>query len=145
MPQPPRLPGYGAAADIRQLAADQEVLAAKVIELTTVARRADNAVQILSGRLSALESLKLGDTSRAEQQSSHEWDVLLATAGKELSKRVKDPRDPLSSDRAKAIAKEVYETTRDAATARTVGRVIWLVAAGLVSLAFAFLAGRLLH
>lgn len=58
-------------------------------------------------RLSALEG-----RPREPLASSHEWDELLAVAGHELSKRVKNQRDPLDSDRARQIALDVVETVK---------------------------------
>jgi hypothetical protein len=63
-------------------------------------------------RLSALEG-----RPREALASSHEWTELLTAAGQELSKRVKNPRDPLDSDRARHIAQEVIETAKTAADA----------------------------
>jgi hypothetical protein len=86
-----------------------------------------------SRRLAALEAPRLqrpptpgfaipppaADGPRAELPSSHEWDEMLAKAGQELSRRVKDPRDRLSSDRAREIAKEVIESTKTADDAKS--------------------------
>ncbi len=46
---------------------------------------------------------------RHEMPSSHEWDEMLVKAGTVLSQRVKDPRDRLDSNRARAIAEEVIK------------------------------------
>lgn len=48
------------------------------------------------------------------ETSSHDWTELLATAGKELTARVRDPRDKLDSSRARAIAAEVVEASKEA-------------------------------
>ena len=53
-------------------------------------------------RIAALEG-------REKFQSSHDWTELMSEAGDALSKRVKDPRDRLDSDRARQIALEVVE------------------------------------
>jgi hypothetical protein len=66
-------------------------------------------------RLDALER-------REPLQSSHDWKTLMSEAGDALSKRVKDPRDRLDSDRARQIALEVVEgvkTVDDAKAFRT--------------------------
>jgi hypothetical protein len=51
--------------------------------------------------------------------SGSDWNLVLAEAGAELSKRVRDPRDHLDSNRARAIAQEVYKTARDAEDAES--------------------------
>lgn len=64
-------------------------------------------------RLSALEG-----RPRDPLQSSHEWTELLTEANDLLSRRVKDKKDALSSDRARAIAKEVVESVKQADDAK---------------------------
>lgn len=53
-----------------------------------------------------------------EFQSSHDWNKLLEDAGTALSKRVKDPRDRLDSDRARKIAEEVVQGVKTADDAK---------------------------
>ena len=48
----------------------------------------------------------IAEEEREERPSKHEWDEILAKAGEELSKRVKDPKDRIDSIRARQIAME---------------------------------------
>ena len=60
--------------------------------------------------------------TRGQLQSSHDWTELMSVASGTLSKRVKDPRDRLDSERARKIALEVVEgvkTVDDAQAFRT--------------------------
>ena len=66
-------------------------------------------------RVSALESANVIGAlppMRDQASSSHEWNEILNTAGQELSRRVKDKRDPMNSDRARALASDVFEAAK---------------------------------
>jgi len=58
-------------------------------------------------RIADLERARDMGPYREESPSYHDWNELLTKAGSELSRRVKDPRDSLNSDRAREIAAEV--------------------------------------
>jgi len=82
-------------------------------EVSVATRR----LAVLEDRVTAIET----QPYRAELPSSHDWDAMLVEAGKALSARVKDPRDKLDSNRARAIAQEVVDaasTVQDAKTLR---------------------------
>jgi hypothetical protein len=86
---------------------------------------------------------------RVELQSSHDWNEMLAKAGEELSKRVKSPADRLTSERARAIASEVFEGAKvvEDATAfrawKTRGRrIAQEIAKAIVTLGAGYLAAR---
>jgi hypothetical protein len=77
--------------------------------------------------------------ARAERSSHHDWDPLLVEAGAMLAQRVKDPRDRMDSDRARAIAKEVLvaaATADDAEAFRSLkkrgSKIAWEVAKAVV-------------
>lgn len=79
---------------------------------------------------------------RAERSSQHDWDPLLVEAGAMLAQRVKDPRDRMDSDRARAIAKEVLvaaATADDAASFRSLKsrgqKIAWTALKTLLTLA----------
>ena len=89
-----------------------------------------------------VEGLKLGPM-RAEEISRHDWTEILTKAGAELTARVKDPRDQLTSERAKAIAETVVADAgkaarlaawdaRVAAAAKLAGKVITYLTIGVV-------------
>jgi hypothetical protein len=95
-------------------------------------------------RISCLEG-----RPREAAASSHEWNELLTTAGNELSRRVKDTRDGLDSNRARAIAMEVVHTVKTAEDAKSFRslkargmKVIYHVLVGLLSLAAGFAASH---
>jgi hypothetical protein len=98
----------------------------------------------LARRLAMLEAAKLRAAGhniplqpgemppmRPEQGSSHEWDQILASASGELTRRVRNPNDRMTSDRAKALAKEVFQGVKlaeDAATFRAIKSKGWSTA-----------------
>ena len=67
------------------------------------------------------------EDAEPEEPSIHEWNEILAAAGKNLSKTVKDPRTRFDSDRARAIAIEAVEKinaeTKQAAELNTWRRI----------------------
>jgi hypothetical protein len=80
--------------------------------------------------------------ARAERSSHHDWDPLLVEAGAMLAQRVKDPRDRMDSERARAIAKEVLvaaATADDAASFRSLKsrgqKIAWTAVKTLLTLA----------
>lgn len=100
-------------------------------------------------RIAALER-------RAEQgafdarQSSHDWNELLTNAGSVLSQRVKDPRDRLDSNRAREIAKEVFEGAKVAEDAKAFRtwksrgvKVVLEIAKWVIPIAVGLAAGHL--
>jgi hypothetical protein len=93
----------------------------------------------LSTRVALLERPRLMTPQQDDPEiSSHDWNALLREAGHELSKRVQDPRDHLDSDRAKAIAREVYQASRtedDLKAYRAAGARVWKIAFALMSAA----------
>jgi hypothetical protein len=65
-------------------------------------------------RITDLERAQEMGPYREETPSYHDWNELLAKAGTQLSRRVKDPRDSLNSERAREIAQEVVKGTKTA-------------------------------
>lgn len=89
------------------------------------------------------------DAPRAEMPSSHEWDAMLAKAGAELSRRVKDPADRMTSDRARQIAEEVIEGAKTANDAKAFQslkskgqKVVWSAVKAVVLLAIGAVAAH---
>jgi hypothetical protein len=76
------------------------------------AETARNAADLArhDARITALEQ----PTMRNELPSHHDWSEELQRLSSELTARVKDKRDPMTSDRAKAIAADVVRTAEDA-------------------------------
>lgn len=76
--------------------------------LDDTAKRDEAILKDLTGLRRRVDSLELGPV-RDEAISHHDWNEAFEQAGREISRRVKDPKDRLDSERARAIAQEVVE------------------------------------
>lgn len=77
--------------------------------------RAESDLRHVHGRLESLELAEISRRApmREEAKSHHDWSEELARLDQELTRRVKDKRDPMTSDRARELAKEVVRETED--------------------------------
>ena len=92
------------------------------------------------------EERSAGSDSQPERKSYHEWDQILGSVSGELARRVKDPRDRMTSDRAAAIAKQVFKqvkTDEDAQTLRTIKSKGWSTALEIAKWVALLAAGAL--
>jgi len=87
--------------------------------------------------------------ARPKEDSSHDWTEMLKAAGDQLSERVKDPGDKMSSDRARQIAEEAVKAskTKDKADAydrqnKERRQLYAAVLAGLILLLAGLVAGH---
>jgi hypothetical protein len=78
------------------------------------------------------------------RQSSHEWDAILTRASADLTRRVKDPRDKMDSNRARTIAQEVVksvQTDADAQAFRAMKSRGWAIAIEILKILAAAVIG----
>jgi hypothetical protein len=88
----------------------------------------------------------LPEEEPAREASHHEWDRILTRASADLTRRVKDPRDRLDSDRAREIATEVVkrvQTDADAAAFRGIKSKGWKIVFAIVKYAALVLVAAL--
>jgi hypothetical protein len=105
--------------------------------------------QLWPRTVQALEYLKraveeIEDRPRDKESSIHDWNELLEGAGHALSQRVKDPRDAMSSERARQIAADAVEAAKGADARLKLARIDdrrWQLLMALLGLIGAILTG----
>ena len=92
---------------------------------------------------------KMRETMRAPAASHHDWSVD-GRVDRILTDRVRDPRDPMTSDRAAAIATQVIEAVKNADDAKELhvrkdrlARILAEVLVGLILFAAGLFAAKL--